>query len=367
MKLRCARRRSFISLTIAVCVTTSYFLAGGRQRKWSYQELLQSTPQQASHSLPADKEISQRYDDKKRFDSLLLSPTSNHLHEIATFLNSPHELTRLKAARLLGQSENPAFLSSLKSAFKQHSQEKTKVPVAIRLAIAQIETRDMKGKSRIEAVAKAVGITLPELKNLFAKINESSTAYNAVYGKSDGRVVVDVITDLMVKSAFQGANVQEFIDDWVLLQLAKLRIRSAMLPEKEGADLILNTLRLGAGFDVATGSILEEHLIENRPRAADRILIKLEDMVKRPEIYAKAPYSPEAEPIIRKYGLRHAPIFRAAGSSKDKRMLALLRKFAQGQVPPTDKEWIRKKAREAMGVLQPRIPGSINLNLRYTS
>ena len=225
MKLR------FFIVLAAILATGSAFAVKSRlDVENNYRALLQSPQKSASDAVPSVQERSQMMAERKRFENAeaIADPTRRE-RLLVEFLDSFHEPTQRQAARKLAQSQSPGALPALRAALKRNEGKQGALPTTLKLAIAQIETRDLKGEARIEAVAQSISLDMAHLKELFTQVNQSPLTRSGILSESKARVIVDWIVDLMVQSAFRGSDMQKFAKNWSLWPTQKARLEAAML------------------------------------------------------------------------------------------------------------------------------------------
>lgn len=264
-----------------------------------------------------------------RFQSLRLASSQRDIaNEVITHLHDPDApALRLRAVKLLGRLETPkaeAPLEALDALSKEDEAELRKHPNTskewqslpfgthhtLHLALGRIRARNLRGRAKVEAVAKEVGLSWGEVVRLSYKVNDPVEGRYA--SSTPGYEIVDEIVDVLYTMGKRGENIGSFANTLTLREAQKIKLQGASLQLEQEVKLILDYLSL-IDIERSGDADLGEHLVDLGPQAAELLLQRLGNMKKYPRQYPQH--------------LGHIFLFRAAANFGDHRFLPLLRYF----------------------------------------
>lgn len=275
-----------------------------------------------------------------------LESQSEAVSRLLPYLRHPVEELRAEAVRMLGRLEDPAaeqplaeLVAELDAAIAAKTYVKSPIPppVPLRMALARIRTRQLKGEKRLEAVAASVGITQDELIEFTQRVNGPKGAGR--WG-SPASVVVKEFVDLMYMMAKRGEGISDWTKRLTFRPVQTVMFQTAPLPLKQEIDLILDSFD---NLDVLMdheGELpthegqLTQRILDAGPAGADLLIQRLEHMRANPELYRQRKTSVPVYKIF----------FHVAVQTRDSRVLPLLKEFEANPKP-----WpgIREAARQA--------------------
>lgn len=181
--------------------------------------------------------------------------------------------------------------------------------LTLRMALARIHSRNLKGQAKVEAISKEIGIPWPKLVEGSHTINGKYRFY--AYG-SVGSQVIREIVDVLYTMKRRGEDINGVASDLILNPTQKIRLKGAALPEKEEAELLLDYVMPMRSITAETMPVSDYLCMLGQP-AVEPVLSRLQDMKDHPQTYENT----------HGYGL----LFLAADSLADPRVLPLLRHF----------------------------------------
>ena len=290
----------------------------------------------------------------KKFQIALQSKnTIQKARLLAPFLDHQAKELRIAAAQELGAIESQQSLVPLKAkwrsveksyriAQKQRIQRKgsadlrnqNQAAAALQLAIARVETRDLKGKARMLAVAQQLGLSFDDLKSLFRIVDEKY--FRNFQTQSEDYIVVDGLIDMLESMAAKGEDISYFVKNWPMLPPQKARLEAASLPQEKRVPFLLDYLIRINALTEDNKQLAQRHLFKAGPNVHGLVISKLRDMVQHSEKYSDLNKG-------RRAGFY--AIISAASMTKDPQVKPLLRKLIAG-LPgkATSNKWLKSHA-----------------------
>lgn len=273
-------------------------------------------------SLEGEKQLSQAWALWQQRDQRDIS------NELLPFLNKPDYEVRLFAVRALSKLEHPAAQTPIENLRIKQQQEirnwnsapatrrpavSPQIPqLTLKLALARIRSRNLKGQAKVEAISREIGIPWPKLVEGSRMINGKHRFYTAGVGSQVIWEIVDVLYTMKRRSE----DIDGVATDLVLNPTQEIRLKGAALPEKEEAELLLDYVMPLRALTPETMPIPEYLYVLGQP-AVEPVLARLQDMKDHPQSYNNT------------QGYSH--LFRAAARLADARALPLLQHFEKSK------------------------------------
>ena len=248
----------------------------------------------------------------------------------------------------LGRLEDPQALESLeqmRSGKEQNSFKLRVSPFRLQLAIGRIRARNLRGKAKVNAVAKAVGMTWPKLKTTSASLRADLQTPEAAYAiKKDERFILEEFYDLFYRMGKNGEDIRALgafdLQIWgtdtnkmpeALYSYSQTLLNVASLSDAQEVKFWLSraTPPKKSPFDPS-------HLLDLGPTVPTELKLYLR------EVAAKAKTNPKIMARTRAY----QSAFEAASFTGDTSYLPLLRPFLN-----TNEKWTRIYAARAINSL----------------
>lgn len=274
------------------------------------------------------------------------------LPKIESYLQDRSWPIRVSAVRALGWLEEPSSVPALRKIEQRiNSGQETQVGIeTVKMAVGRIEARDLKGKYKLEKVAKSVGLSWQEVARLSQRVNAPASARDryAVAGSSAVGIVRDFV-DLLYEMGKQGQDIQPFAKQLTLLPSQQVYLNAANRTVEQEIDEILayglQPDRFGPITDGAE-ELLKDHLVGLGEPAADALIEKLQDV-------AEAPTKQFSNPDVQR---GYVNLFRAVANLEDKRVIPLLKILSQSR-----HRWLSYYAAQSLsnmeqGLTSPAIP-----------
>ena len=215
-------------------------------------------------------------------------------HEVLPFATHPIDSIQIQSVRILGRLEDPIALNLLRA------QEKT-LPAnddiawkrtlesignstgerafAVRMAIARIENRDLKGRAKVERVLAAPGLSLQQMDEFTAQMRVDYYKVSVA-----ARSAVDEFFDLLYQQAKQGVDVSEMLGQCHLAPGQKILFDSFKMPPEEQSKFLLEAV----ARKKLIGQDVFEILLESSPHASDEIIAFAPRFLNEPKKYPDA-------------------------------------------------------------------------------
>lgn len=268
--------------------------------------------------------------------------------EITEFLDPSDTQLAVRASRALARLERPGAESALKET-QQHLTpfKKQFLEIPLRSALARIQTRQLRGSTRIEAVSRDFDLSLNGLAELSRRVN----APKAMLGGTKGAQILEEIVDLLYSMADRGENIDRIVQRLTLHPAHMTRLRAAPLPVKQEAQMILDYL---SQVEMQTGpdnDLANVYLIELGPQVNDVIVKALEDVARHPEKYSGRKPNP-SYPGSHFEQQSYRSIFEAAASSGDERTVPLFQQIEGAKQPHLRVNFQARQSREFLKLEQ---------------
>jgi hypothetical protein len=187
-------------------------------------------------------------------------------------------------------------------------------PIEYKLALGRVQSRNKKGKARIDAFLHATGLTWPSAVAISKKVN-SQGGYLYHRG-SDGEKVTLRLLELMHDMQRKGDNLESLWSQLTLKPPQKVMLEGSLLSVEEEADLIINHALSIPAITGENHILLAEVFPRLGPKATDRLLAKLQDIADHPEKYPD-----------NKYGTHRGALMLAAVPTYDKRFIPVFKQI----------------------------------------
>ena len=307
---------------IAALGAVSVLLIASANRMRS-ETVVQGLTQGQSHSEEVaiqDKDRPQTISKLNRFAELWRARHEQKVDDaIIPYLKDPQASLRVRAARALGRTGDSQQSDEALEAMLQRikTDASSGKPSAVReqtveLALARLRSRDLKGKARVAALVKSVGLTLGDLSLLTQKINGAERAWTI---GSRGDEIVEEVVDVLYVMGKNGENA-EALANKLKLKLTEpqhIKLQGAMLNQDKEIDLILDYLEKSGLSTPDHLSLVRNHFTNLGPRALTRLMQRLQEMRQR-DIQS---------------GATHSSLVRILTYMEDPRALPLLRELEE--------------------------------------
>ena len=264
--------------------------------------------------------------------------------KLLPYLHHPVKELRAEAVRMLGQLGSPAaeeplvqMVAELDKAIAAKTPVTSSMPPAVplRMALARIRTRELKGEERFKAVAAEMGVTQNELATLSQQVN--GPEYSWMQDTYNATLVQEFV-DLLYDMAQQGEQIDTLVQPLTFTPAQKVMLQAAPLPLEQKFDFLLKSLNDPKVFFTQNGELIDS-IVNDGPAGVDLLMQRLQDMQTNPEQYKRTAL------------LVYQLLFRVAARTGDPRALPLLKEF---EVNPKILASIREEARQAREQLEHR-------------
>jgi hypothetical protein len=335
-------KKQWCIIAVILIVTTSAIGARHQHRESVLNDLARAELRREDEPFVDSKDKDLWSKRNRRFAEIWLARKARNVtEEILPYLDDPFYPTRVAAVRAIGRLEDPHAEPSLKAKLDLLSKDKDKIvthgdrarmipATTLQFAIGRIQSRDLKGRAKVEALAKSMGLTWAEVGELSYKCNGRFKGAHAAAGSPAIEIVREFV-DVLYRMGKKGENIEPLANSLTLSPAQQVQIKAAKLSTEEEITLILDYAVSLKGVGGDSEHLIEEHLMDLGPRANEMLRKKLEDIKEHPERY------PDDE-----YGTGRVTLLRAAGLSNDQRMLPLVKYFAS-----SSNKWTRYDARRA--------------------
>lgn len=329
-------RSKQVKITVAAVLAAALLVAGNRM----YGEFVLgglARTENARRKMPfrTRQERKAWLERSDRFAALALARRQRDVaSELLPFLQDPAEPLRLRAVKLLGRLESAQAEASLEalanrlkgpgaSVARKHA-DSSRVSEAVReesmfptldLALARIRARNLNGWTKVQALAKSVGLSFDEVVRLSHKVNDPVEGKYA--SGSAGYEIVDEMVDMLYQMGKRGEDIRPVANRLTLRPAQKVKLQAASLPLEQEITLILNYLSQvkmvgGSEFDLA------EHLSASGAPASNAVIRRIRDALQRSEQRLQDSTVSAAGCSI---------LFRFANRADDTRAIPLLKQF----------------------------------------
>ena len=197
--------------------------------------------------------------------------------------SSQHPDIRRRTVRALGRLEKSATLAPLQTWQKTLTPaEQEALSPTLPLAIGRIQSHDLIGQKKLDAVAKSVGLSWGEIVRLSQKVN----APKAYAQGTPADQIVDEIVDVLYSMGRKDVSVRELSGMLTIPQPQKLMIESSSLPKSQEFEVEINYL---SRIEILNGPNYEliDHLRSFSPDSAKVAISRLTEMKRNPNSYPK--------------------------------------------------------------------------------
>lgn len=199
-----------------------------------------------------------------------------------------------RAVLILGRLENPAALGVLRDMEENLPSNKTialnntpgivpqrdfkgELAFAVRMAIARIENRELKGREKIERVLAAIGLSVEQMKDVTVRADKDYSLISVA-----ARIAMTEFFDLLYQQAKQGIDVSEVMAQFDLVSGSNILFDSVVLPPAEQTKFLLEKIGQG-GFGLSQG--MAEDVLNSSPQAADEVIAFAPHFANQPDKY----------------------------------------------------------------------------------
>ena len=246
----------------------------------------------------------------------------------------------------LGRLEDPQAEKPLQLLLKQRLKDTTSrrdqiEPFRIQLAIGRIRARNLKGKARLDIIARAVGKNWASLqqdaKRLRLRLQDRLGIYEAQ--KSDDRFIIEEFYDVLYRMGKRGENIRGLgAYNLILWPQQKPLLSASALSDKEESRFWIQR-----ALPPSSLGLYPSHLLDLGPQVKDELLQAMKTALATVK---RDPTTAKDKNIV---GLRS--LFIAAVATGDKRFIPLLRAF--DAVPDNDVRFYASHAIQRLEEGQP--------------
>jgi hypothetical protein len=283
----------------------------------SLESVTGAEQRRTSHSTANPDEVRHRI---QSFNALWLSrnkPAS--VRSIALLLKGRDSNIQRAAIKALGRIENPEYISELKAL---HNADKSSKEQAMNgagdiqfptlaLAIARIESKQLKGSRKIDLICKSVGLTFSDV----ILVSQQANGKTRKKGRAANEILNEIV-DVLYSEGKRGVDVSMMVPRLLLSPIQKLKLNGIKQTQVQEIDAQLeyfSHLRIGA----TPHEYL--HLLGLGPTVNEKVLAKLRDMSLHPTKY--------------KERNGYVDMFFIAAALKEKRAAPLVKSFEKNANP----------------------------------
>ena len=305
------------SLAAVTFVSVALISSLWGQSEWRLRQLVQPLSHQNAPriSLAARAAWPQQ---NKRLALLWLSRQQRDVSPqlLVLLKSSQHPDIQLRSIRALGRLENPKMLRPLLAWQKKlTAQEQEVLYPTLPLALGRLQSHNLKGQKKLDAMAKSVGLSWNEVVRLSQKVNAPRSHAQGTPGDQ----IVDEVVDVLYTMGKSRERVEPLANHLTLSPAQKVYLRGSVQNAVGEAKLILDycdSLEVVSAKDEWLG---ENYLNSLGPVARQHLFAHLQDMLAHPDKY----------PDKSGYGTIYVVPFRAAALTGEKRFLPLLTQFTR--------------------------------------
>lgn len=273
------------------------------------------------HGYDAAKESARKERAWQLYQLWLARETRNIAPQVTPFLQDEYGPLRQSAARILGRIESPQAEAPLREALSLSEQGRAVAkgryipPVVLKLALGRIGSRGLKGKVKVAAVVKEVGLSFDEAVQLTGKVKQAQSKANGSEGEKIDKEVVDTLYHM----GRSGENITPIMKQLGLYPSQRVLLQSSLLPQDRAVESILDYL---IQLDVATpwdGELAQVYLVSSKSSVKDGIVEFLMALKAGKKQHGRRGF---------------VALFRAAALTGDPRVLPLLKHFDEKDKNP---------------------------------
>jgi len=279
--------------------------------------------------------------------------------EIIPFLKEPDPNLRERAVRALGRLESAEAEAPLQAILQRQQEARQKrenlkreerIPeLPLKLALGRIRARDLKGKAKLDEVAKNVDLAsydqvlqLAQRFGVQIRDKDANTRQEAILS-SAMQILLEYI-DLLHMMGRQGENIQALGSDRLAVVPGfQMRLKGATMPVEQEIKMILDHATSPQG-----GIFPESYLLGLGPRAIEMLIQRLQDIQRNPEKYNLG--APQA------IGRGYDHLFLGAAMTGDPRVIPLLKQFEKYPDPNVSGYAQQARRLAEMGEAFPDVP-----------
>lgn len=268
--------------------------------------------------------------------------------EIAPYLQDEDRLIREDAARALSRLKNKTAERILMQVQQQQNAKQKGAPnkqevvggdrnsadgqiasPTLKLALGRIQSRDLKGRAKVEAIANSVGLSFAEVARLSATVNEWGK--QSVMAGTEGNEIVQELVDVLYQMGKDGEDIASLTKQMTLNPTQVVKLQGATLPVEQELKLIIDHVLSQKKVGITEEEFGATYLPSLGQPATEAIIASLDAVKQRRAEFERA-------------GL--VTLMRAAALTNDSRALSLLKEF--GNNPDPKVSYYAIQAREAM-------------------
>ena len=318
------KKRAFIAV-----VFTAVVLAGAiwGQSEWKVRQLTQPQEHLNAQGVPPQARAAWPQQNRMLSQLWLARQKRDVTPELLKLLkSSQHPEIRHRTVRALGRIENPKALGPLKAWEKTLTpQQKEEFYPTLPLAIARIQSHNLKGQKKLEALSKSVSLSWSETVRLSQKVNAPRSQNQNTSG---GEIVREVVDTLYLLGK-RGERVNKISSQLLLAPSQSALINSANLsPQKQVAFLI--SYLDGVNMEGYGDSELANRYLISIPGSNVLLVKYLQGFKNNPQSHIA-----RAKPKLPHLG--YTFLFEAAALTRDKQVPILLKAISSKFKPSWDK------------------------------
>ena len=305
-------KKTFVSFVL-VGVTAVAVLWG--QSEWKVRQLSQPQAHLNARPVPPQLRAAWPAQNQQLAQLWLARQERDVTPELLVLLkSSQHPDIRRRTVRALGRLEKSATLAPLQTWQKTLTPaEQEALSPTLPLAIGRIQSHDLTGQKKLDAVAKSVGLSWGEIVRLSQKVN----APKAYAQGTPADQIVDEIVDVLYSMGRKEQDTKALSEDLSLSSAQSILVKVGNLPVERQANALIDYISQKVEVEGNDDSDLAYKYLLALPDSSRFLLMWLQDFHIRPQFYIKR-HKSELPRIG--YGL----LLRATSYIQDKQVLPLL-------------------------------------------
>lgn len=247
--------------------------------------------------------------------------------QVVPFLQDEYWVLRHNAVRILGRTESRVAERHLQKLLTDEPQGKTGKgkrfnPDGLRLALARNRSRGLKGRAKLTAFAKGMGLSFDEAVRLTQKVRAEVSKGNS--RGSQGEKTVREMVDMLYMMGKKGENIGPLVGQLTLHPAQKVLLQGAAMPPSQEAKQIVDYLTMLNTVAYEDMELSQFYLMSLGSSAIEVVVQRLREIKAGRSQVGKRGYT---------------ELFKVIAWSGDPRGLALLKHFEK-----SDDRWIRHYA-----------------------
>ncbi len=303
---------------IVGCIALLFVTTQRMQSERELKELMQSQGHAAPPSYDAQQSTARMKRAQQLYQLWQARGKSDVTGQVVPFVKDADTSIRHSAVRVLARLETPEAERILTQLLIENQQERVQESrlslLTLRLALGRIGSRKLRGRERLEAVAKSVDLSWDEIARLSQKVNVHPRS-RAV--GTPGEEIVREMLDLISVMGRRGEDIRSLTESLTLTPAQQVQLQAASMPLKKAVPFLLDYL--SKRKTIRDDYTLTGYLADLGPQSTDMIMQYLSHMPQ------------QASQGMESHGYKL--VFRSAALTGDARFIPLLKTFERSSDP----------------------------------